>query len=79
LYMQISRGDWQIHLSEHNGDCSPGSALRLKMDDVESYQQALLAKQYKFARPGSPEPGPMGKELSIGDPFGNRLTFYSVD
>lgn len=25
LYMQVSRGDLVFHLSEHSGDCTPGS------------------------------------------------------
>ena len=26
LYLQVSRGDWIIHLSEHHGDACPGAA-----------------------------------------------------
>ncbi len=75
LYMGISKGDCVIHLSEHHGDCSPGSAIRIETENVDAYQQELIAKQYKYARPGV-ENQPWGsREMSISDPFGNRLTF----
>ena len=75
LYMGISKGDCEIHLSEHHGDCSPGSAIRIETENVDAYHQELLAKQYKYARPGI-ENQPWGsREMSISDPFGNRLTF----
>lgn len=76
LYMGISKENWVIHLSEHHGDCTPGSAIMLQMDGVEAYQQQLLNKQYKHARPGC-EPTEWNTiEMSITDPFGNRLCFY---
>lgn len=77
LYMQVSQGDCCLHLSEHHGDCSPGSAVRIPSDDVAQMQQMLVAKQYKYARPGV-HSTPWGtREMSIGDPFGNRLTFFT--
>lgn len=78
LYMQVSRDDCILHLSEHHGDCSPGAAMRIQSTALDAYQQELLAKQYKYARPGI-EDTPWGsRDMSIGDPFGNRLTFTSA-
>lgn len=75
LYMGISKGDCILHLSEHFGDACPGAALRIETDDVDAYQQELLAKQYKNARPGI-QNQPWGtREMCINDPFGNRLIF----
>ena len=34
LYMQISKGDCQIHVSEHHGDSSPGASLRVEIDEL---------------------------------------------
>jgi uncharacterized glyoxalase superfamily protein PhnB len=77
LYMQVSRDGCVLHLSEHYGDASPGSALRIETADLDAYQRELLAKGYKFARPGI-EAMPWGtRDMSIQDPFGNRLTFTS--
>ncbi len=75
LYLGISKGDCVLHLSEHFGDGCPGAALRIETADVDAYQQELIAKQYKNARPGI-ENQPWGsREMSIHDPFGNRLIF----
>ena len=77
LYMQISKGDCVIHISEHHGDCSPGSALRIEVDDLDAYQQCLIKKKYKHARPGIDD-RPWGRDMAIGDPFGNRLIFSEL-
>lgn len=75
LYMQVSRDACVIHLSEHHGDCCPGAALRIETTDIDALQQQLLAKHYGFSRP-SIEQMPWGsRDMSINDPFGNRLTF----
>lgn len=75
LYMQISQGDVYIHLTEHHGDGSPGSALRINMVELEAYRQSLLAKQYKNSKPGCEKTEWGTLEMTITDPFGNRITF----
>jgi len=63
-----------IQLSEHYGDCSPGSAVRFETTGLDSFQRELAAKRYKYARPGTPQDTPWGtRELVLHDPFGNRL------
>ena len=64
-----------LHLSEHHGDASPGAAVRIQAQGVDAYQQQLLGKEYRYAKPGV-EDTPWGsREMSIRDPFGNRLVF----
>ena len=76
LYMQVSKDDCIIHLSEHHGDCSPGAHLRIESTGLDEYRKELLAKKYKYSRPGIEEM-PWGTcEMTIGDPFGNKLTFW---
>ncbi|MFE7062716.1 glyoxalase superfamily protein [Sutcliffiella sp. NPDC057660] len=76
LYMEVSRGDCILHLSEHHGDSTPGSAVRIETSSIEDYHKGLIEKNYRFARPGL-EQKPWGtKEISVGDPFGNRIVFY---
>lgn len=78
LYLQVSRGDCVLHLSEHHGDCTPGSALRIETDELEAFQQQLLAKQYRYAHPQI-QAMPWGsQDMAISDPFGNRLVFTSA-
>jgi uncharacterized glyoxalase superfamily protein PhnB len=78
LYMQVSREQCVLHLSEHHGDCNPGAAVRIASSDIDVFHVELLAKQYKYARAGI-EDTPWGtREMSVTDPFGNRLTFSSA-
>jgi uncharacterized glyoxalase superfamily protein PhnB len=67
-----------LHLSEHHGDCTPGSALRIETDELETFQAQLLAKQYPFARPQI-QAMPWGsQDMAVVDPFGNRLVFTNA-
>lgn len=76
LYMQLSCSGCVLHLSEHHGDCSPGAAIRIGVTQIEELHKGLLAKNYKFARPGL-EMAPWGMtELTVTDPSGNRLVFF---
>ncbi|MDR3661359.1 MAG: glyoxalase superfamily protein [Mycobacterium sp.] len=38
LYVQVSRSDMTLHLSEHYGDGSPNTALWIPVDDVAALQ-----------------------------------------
>lgn len=76
LYMQVSFGDCMIHLSEHHGDCCPGAALRIEVENLELLHASLRSKKYKYALPGI-EPTPWNTlEVSMVDPFGNRLVLF---
>ena len=75
LYAQVSRDGCVLHLSGHYGDGSPGARIRIECDDVHAYQEELIEKRYKYARPQVEELA-WGKELSVADPFGNRLIFW---
>jgi len=78
LYIQVSRDRCVLHLSEHHGDCSPGAAIRIESSNLDAFHVELTAKQYKYARPGI-ENMPWGtRDMSVNDPFGNRLTFTSA-
>lgn len=75
LYLGLILDRCELHLSEHFGDASPGSSIRIEVDDVHAYCQALIAKSYRHARPGV-QSQPWGMDdMSISDPFGNTLIF----
>ena len=76
LYMQLSRGGCRLHLSEHHGDAAPGSAVRIEMTGLDLFHADLCAKQYKYARPGVEETPWKTREMTVTDPFGNKLMFY---
>lgn len=78
LYMQLRLGDAVLHLSEHHGDATPGSSVRIMCDDVDAYCAALNAKAYKYARPGVQDMPWGTRDTTIADPFGNRITFATV-
>jgi catechol 2,3-dioxygenase-like lactoylglutathione lyase family enzyme len=76
LYMGISLGECKLHLSEHHGDGSPGAHVRINITDgLAAYQQALLAKNYKYYRPGLEETEWKTREMTVQDGFGNKLVF----
>jgi catechol 2,3-dioxygenase-like lactoylglutathione lyase family enzyme len=74
LYLQIKRSDLVLHLSEHHGDATPGSAIFVPMTGVDELQQELSAKDYRYAKPAVQDL-PWGRVLELSDPFGNRLRF----
>ncbi|MEX0731729.1 MAG: glyoxalase superfamily protein [Aquisalimonadaceae bacterium] len=65
-------------VSEHHGDSCPGSALRIETDEIEPFHQQLVAAEYKYAKPAL-ENTPWGsKDMSVADPFGNKLIFTNA-
>ncbi|AOT08793.1 glyoxalase superfamily protein [Pseudoalteromonas luteoviolacea] len=77
LYMQISKDACIVHVSEHYGDASCGASIRIGCDELKAYQAQLIQKQFKHARPDIVEQ-PWGLEMTISDPFGNRLVFFQT-
>lgn len=78
LYMQVSRGDCVLHLTEHHGDCCPGAGLRLRVSDIDALHAELGARAYGHARPSIHDTPWGSRDLSVTDPFGNRLTFTNA-
>lgn len=37
LYMQVSKADVLLHLSEHHGDACPGAKILIECNDIENY------------------------------------------
>lgn len=76
LYMQVSRDGVLLHLSEHHGDGCPGAKVMIECPEIEKYHQMLLAKKYKYNRPGLEMEEWGAKTVTVHDPFGNRLIFF---
>lgn len=76
LYQQVSREGCVLHLSEHHGDATPGSAVRVQVADVRSLQRELVESPVYPLRIGL-ESEPWGDDLAVPDPFGNRIIFHS--
>lgn len=76
LYRQVSKDGIVLHLSEHHGDATPGSALRIQVPDVRALQRQLEASTVYPLRIGLSHE-PWGEDLDVPDPFGNRLIFHT--
>ena len=77
LYLQLSRDGCVLHLSEHHGDCCPGAALRISVDNLDGLHAELTARAYANARPSIINQ-PWGRDMTVTDPFGNRLIFTDI-
>ena len=75
VYMQVSRGDLVFHLSEHHGDATPGSAVMVYMTGIDELHRELAGKQYRHNRPGLERREWGVMQVSVTDPFGNRIHF----
>lgn len=75
VYMQVSRGSLQFHLSEHHGDATPGASVLVRMTGIEEFNRELLDRNYPYARPGIEQAPWDSKVMEVTDPFGNRIRF----
>ena len=72
VYMQISREGLVIHLSEHHGDGTPGWIAYVYTAGVRDLHRELNDKRN---RPGLEKQEWGMTELTVCDPFNNRITF----
>jgi catechol 2,3-dioxygenase-like lactoylglutathione lyase family enzyme len=76
LYMGVSRDGCALNLSEHHGDGSPGASVRIAVSGIDAYHAELTGKNYRYYHPGI-ESMPWGaRQMSVTDPFGNRIHFF---
>ena len=79
VYIQVSRGGIILHLSEHHGDATPGSAIRIEMTGLDEYHAELTAKKYSYMRPGIEEQPWGERSMTVIDPFRSKLIFCERD
>ncbi len=75
VYLQISKGDLIFHLSEHHGDATPGSKAYVLTTNLKEYHNQLLAKDYRYNKPGIGETPWNTLCMDVADPFGNKISF----
>ena len=75
VYIQVSRAGCVLHLTEHHGDCTPGSTVFVRMTGLDEFHRELMARDYPYARPGVELTPWNAKLMQVTDPFGNRLRF----
>lgn len=75
VYLQVSRGGLVLHLTEHHGDCTPGSTVFVRMRGIEELHREITANGYGYLRPGVEKTFHDSLGMEVTDPFGNRLRF----
>ena len=75
LYMQVSRNGMVLHLSEHHGDCCPGSTVFARVRGLTEYHREITTKGYAYLRPGIEATFHDSHCMEVIDPYGNRIRF----
>ena len=79
LYMGVSLNGMTLHLSEHHGDGTPGTHVFINCKNLREWNAALLAKGYRYNRPGVEDAFWGGISMTVTDPFNNQITFSEKD
>lgn len=74
-FLQASRGDLTLFLTEHHGDCCPGSSVFVWMTGLVEFHSEITSKGYPSMRPGIEKTFYDSMEVSVIDPFGNKIQF----
>ncbi len=75
VYMQVSKDNIVLHLSEHHGDGNPGAKVFIECKGVREYHTELMEKKYKYNRPGIGETFYNALCFEVIDPFHNQISF----
>ncbi|MDQ6434012.1 glyoxalase superfamily protein [Mesorhizobium sp. LHD-90] len=75
LYMQVSRAGLSLHVSEHYGDATPGSAVFVETIGLRAFHAELIGKKYRNLRPGIEDAPWNAWLMTVIDPFGNSIRF----
>ncbi|WP_027330572.1 glyoxalase superfamily protein [Marinimicrobium agarilyticum] len=75
LYMQVSKGNLVFHLSEHSGDCTPGSKVLVNVPDLDRLFGDISSRPYKYNKPEIEQAPWGGRCFTVTDPFSNKVLF----
>jgi len=64
-----------LHLSEHHGDSVQGCKVFIVCTEIEKYIAELQSRPYKYYRPCLNKTFYGTMEMTVQDPFGNKLSF----
>ena len=74
VYLRLKRGPVELHLSPHRGARRCVTAVFVWMTGVDDYRRELTASGARFTVPEAVDQT-WGREITVVDPFGNRLRF----
>nr|WP_199157224.1 glyoxalase superfamily protein [Pedobacter sp. ASV2] len=75
VYMQISLGGIELHLSEHHGDGTPGTHVHINCVGLKEFHKSIINKKYKYNRPGLEKTFYETWCVTVTDPFNNQISF----
>jgi len=75
IYLQVSKENLILHLSEHSGDCTPGSKVFVNVSDLEALFQDISSRPNKYCKPSIEQAAWGGSCFTVTDPFSNKLLF----
>jgi len=75
IYMQVSKGSLVFHLSEHSGDCTPGSKVFVNVSDLDALYHEVTSRPYKYSKPAIEQASWGDRCFTVTDPFSNRVLF----
>ncbi len=74
-FVQVSLGECLLHLSQHHGDATPGSALTIEVAGLDAYHAEVTSKGYAFMRPGIETEEWGMRTMTVYDPASNKIHF----
>lgn len=78
LYMQVSKDNLVFHLSEHSGDCTPGSKVFINTANLDELHTEISSKNYKYNRPAIEVASWGARGFAMVDPFSNKIVFNEI-
>ena len=75
VYMQVSKGNLVFHLSEHSGDCTPGSKVFVRVNELDVLFGEIASRPYKYNKPAIEKAPWGGRCFTVIDPFSNKILF----
>jgi len=75
LYLAVERDGCTLHLSEHHGDGTPGTLVRIHCSDVDTFAAELATRPQPHSRPALPAMSWGTRDVVPLDSFGDRLVF----
>ena len=75
VYLQVSKDGLVLHLTEHHGDCCPGSTVFVWMKGIQDFHANITSRGYGYMRPTIERTFYNSLCVEVTDPFGNRIRF----
>lgn len=75
IYMQVSKANLVFHLSEHSGDCTPGSKVFVNVSELDALFEEISQHPYKYNRPQIEIAAWGSRCFTVIDPFSNKVLF----